>query len=174
MANTNMNAAELEREAKKLMAQAKKLKANEHVASMVDFNAAKDFMTELSVTMEALAKKHDVPVGFASAEITTRGIFRVSIHAGPNIDLPTKPTQALLRKPNQTQQEHRFEQYYRSLGLNKSMLHSMFDYAEDTYELLGLRGKDNKIVLQSKDKEVELSIAAFKAEAKPAEVATVK
>lgn len=105
-----------------------------------------------------------------------RGIMTLGLRMVTKAYNTVREANPYFRKKGQTQAEMRFENYYKQLGLVETDLHDRFDLHGGTFELLGLKGRNHKVILRPLDstnrEPVELALSDFfKATGKQPELA---
>jgi len=94
-----------------------------------------------------------------------RGIMTLGLRMVTNAYNSARESNPYFRKRGQTQAEMRFDNYYKNLGLVKDDLHNRFDLHGGIFELLGLKGRNHKVILRPIDgpnsDNVELSLSDF-------------
>lgn len=112
-------------------------------------NTIANFEKALIASITELCEKHQVDVSFGELKQSTkRGIMNLGIRMCTKAYNENRESNKYFRKTGQTQAEMRFEKHFHEVGLEESNLHQRFNIGGTQMELLGLKGRQHKVLLR--------------------------
>lgn len=129
--------------------------------------ALQELGTALSEALSRLGKKHKVAFELSGLNINGRGKVTARV-AGTPVE-SKKNGAAAATAAGLTSSERRFRLFHTEAKLPLKALHATYQVNGDTYEVVGLRGQRNKVVLRdAAGEEFLMENAEFRKEARPA------
>lgn len=105
---------------------------------------------DLNEALNAIGKKHHIALGAYAAHLSKRGKLNIIVKGESGEESSIKKTKMLeRRRDGETLPEYRMRVHHRQVGLDTDILHQNFKIGGKEYEVLGLRGKAHKVLLQN-------------------------
>lgn len=108
---------------------------------------------ELNEALATIGKKHHVALGAQFAHLSKRGKLNIVVRGESGEETAIKKTKVFeRRRDDETLPEYRMRLHSKQVGLDMGVLHQKFKIAGKEYEVVGLRGKAHKVLLQNTKK----------------------
>lgn len=125
----------------------------------------KKFKKALSEKIAEACDEYGIEFSISDLNPSIRGIMTPQLRMVKKSYLEARKAMPYHRERGQTQPEMRFQNYYEQLGFRQEDLHGKFILNGEEFELMGLKGRNHKVVLRSVKNplngEVEYSLIDF-------------
>jgi hypothetical protein len=107
------------------------------------------FHQDLLSSIETVCRRHGIDVEFGEMSVSdARGIMHLPVRMVTHAYNAWRKANPYFRERGQTQAEMRFAQFHTEVGLTPTDLHDRFEIDGILYELLGLKGRNHKVILK--------------------------
>lgn len=109
----------------------------------------KTITSELNSALSTIAKKHGVILKAAGTHLSKRGIINIGIKGKTDGTEVQGPPKVPRPRANETLPEMRMRLHAKAAGVSPNIIHKMYKQGSSKFEVLGMKGKANKILLRN-------------------------